>query len=285
MDKIFLEKEYFYLVQTDSILNKNGILLKLHIDSLLNSSVNIRKSGYIDIPVRERFNTNKINFDIYNDCLYSLTSSYSMAEYITFFVKVPFQEINNINAPKTKERIKSVKVLSSNHEQRLKINDAPLSSNPYYYYPIDSSQTIYFDIAYLDSMNMQILVYNSISHEIENWHFSGAVVRHKERKKPFDQARWKSIQRYKLKKPLTNNFVATFIKGTLYIFTNDGAIYLANEKLSKVCQLPDNLDQGYIVFNKEKGEVHYIKKSDFKIDQQPLRELLKTAFKIDLGKE
>lgn len=285
MNKIFIEKEHFYMVQIDSIFNRNGILTKVHIDSLLNNSVYNEKSGYIDVPAWERFNKNKINFDIYDDCLYSLTSNYSLDEFSTAFVKVPFQEIRLIHNVSVQDRVKSLGILAFNHEQRLMINRLPLSSNPYYRYPIDSSQIIHFDITYLDSLNMNILVYNNVNQEIENWRFYGEVAPRKKKKLPFIKARWKSTQRYKLKAPLTDNFVTTFINGNLYIFTNEGTIYLANEELLEVSHLPNRLDEGYIIFNKKEGEVHYIKKSGFRIEKQSLRELLKNAFKIDLKKE
>ncbi len=69
MEKIIIEGDYYFYIKTDS-LNKNGLIVRNSFDSLMTDKSTLSK--YLHVGPTKRYNSSKINFDIYNNSFYSL---------------------------------------------------------------------------------------------------------------------------------------------------------------------------------------------------------------------
>ncbi len=280
MSDMYVEKDNFYFVKTGP-LNRQGILVKNHLDSLIDFTNSY--SGYIHVPTFKRFNNSKIGFDINDGALFSLTSYFVIDQYNCRFVKVPIDDIDLLNSPETEKYVNQVGLLAFNSKHILAINHRPIRSHTNYYRPReDSLSSIFFDLAYVDSTNLKLMIYNNKTLTLEHWDYSGEVTARRNFKKPKRKASWNLTSKYRLDAPILNKFSCVVVKNKTYLITHEGLIYLANDKLTEIGKFPNSLERGYFVINKEKGELSYIAKESFNSVSQTIRMLLKNAVKIKL---
>ena len=79
-----------------------------------------------------------------------------------------------------------------------------------------------------------------------------------------------------------HNYAPIYLSNKIYIITNEGLIYLANKDLKEVGKLRSNLENGFVVIDRENGELFYVLKSDFNKNEKTMRMLLNDATKIKL---
>ncbi len=277
-NRIYIENEIFYMVKTG---NLNGVLVENHLDSLVNSTT--EKYRLIDIKANSRFNNSKINFDFRFGALYSISSYYFWNSYHSSLYKVPLSEmefIEDIDSAKIKDDIRTIQV---NDDFRLAVNSMPIMINSSFDLHKDSVSSILYDLVYVDSSQLSIFVYDQSNNELAHWNAYTKVIRATKRNPPFTKGLpWELTYSYTLDKAPTQNFAAVSMNNKSYLITHEGIVYSAAEKLTEVGKLQGDLENGFVVINKEKGELSYITKNDFNRPGKTMRMLLRDPVIIKL---
>lgn len=123
----------------------------------------------------------------------------------------------------------------------------------------DIEHPLYFDLDKPDSLHLRLFIYTKRHQRLEVWSFAmnqdSSVFRDTMMSEAFRRY-WKNEANYSLS--LDGYFSALTCQGKTYIATQDGTLYRLGRTTEFVRSLPDRLDKGTLVINKDTDEVHYL---------------------------